>query len=107
MENFMICCCDVTNSINLNIQRGKNKSRPFYLAVSFQFCLGCLSITTTISLFLFLFCFLPDILLTFSNVGWVHLGELGLKILISTSTQREDGYSTNHSVQFMEEVKVI
>ncbi|XP_077907367.1 uncharacterized protein LOC144378023 [Ictidomys tridecemlineatus] len=40
---------------------------------------------------------------------WVQLGKLGLKIpwqiLISTSRRKEDGYSTNCYVQFIEEVK--
>jgi hypothetical protein len=41
----------------------------------------------------------------------MQLEKLGLKIpwqiLISTSRRKENGYSTNGYVQFMEEVKVI
>lgn len=99
MKNLMILSYDVTNPTNLNILEKTIKSRLSYLADTFS------SVNNSI------FFFLPVILFIFSNVGWVPLEDLGLKItwqiLISSSGGKEDGYSTNHYVQFMEEVKVI
>lgn len=91
--------CNITCQTNINILKKRIRGDPFYLAEPF---LSHLELTRTFS---------HVQLFVFFTYMMTRLGKLGLKIpwqiLISTSWGKEDGYSTNHYLQFMEEVKVI
>lgn len=91
--------CHVTCQSDINTLKKRKSRDPFYLAGTF---LSHLELTITFS---------HVQLFVFFTYRMMRLGKLGLKIpwqiLISTSWGKEDGYSTNHYVQFMKEVKVI